>query len=156
MKVLYFAWLRGRVGTGEETIVPPKGVSTVGQLLDWLATRSPGHAEALKDRTLVRVAVNQEFAGPDTPVAGGDEVALFPPMTGGGEAAFLAGSRAACDSTPSGVTRGGGKAAFLVGSRAKRGGGEAAFLVGSRAKRGGGEAAFLVGSRAKRGGGGAP
>jgi molybdopterin converting factor subunit 1 len=83
MKVLYFAWLRSRVGTAEESLTPPDGVATVGQLLDWLAARSPGHADALKDRAVVRVAVNQEFAGPETPISANDEVALFPPMTGG-------------------------------------------------------------------------
>lgn len=83
MKVLYFAWLKTRIGIGEEDLTPPAGVATVDQLLDWLATRSPAHEEALKARKLVRVAVNQEFAGPDTAVAPGDEVALFPPVTGG-------------------------------------------------------------------------
>jgi len=84
MKVLYFAWLRGRVGAGEESLTLPDGIATVGQLLDWLAARSPGHADALRDRAVVRVAVNQEFAGPETPVSANDEIALFPPMTGGG------------------------------------------------------------------------
>lgn len=83
MKVLYFAWLRTRVGRGEEEVSPPAGVDTVAKLLDWLAARSPGHAEALKARELVRVAVNQEFASPDAKVGPGDEVALFPPVTGG-------------------------------------------------------------------------
>lgn len=83
MKVLYFAWLKTRVGLGEEDLTPPAEVTTVAQLLDWLRARSPGHAEALKDTRVVRVAVNQEFATPETAVAAGDEVALFPPVTGG-------------------------------------------------------------------------
>jgi molybdopterin synthase sulfur carrier subunit len=83
MKVLYFAWLRQRVGVGEETVSPPAEITTAGQLLDWLAAKSAGHAEALKNRTLVRIAINQEFAGPDAPVKAGDEIALFPPVTGG-------------------------------------------------------------------------
>ena len=83
MKVLYFAWLRARTGLGEEEVSPPAGVATVAQLIDWLATRSPGHAAALQNRGIVRAAVNQEFAGPDAPVRPGDEVALFPPVTGG-------------------------------------------------------------------------
>jgi molybdopterin converting factor subunit 1 len=87
MKILYFAWLRTRIGVGEETVTPPASVATVAQLLDWLAARSPGHGEALANRALVRVAVNQEFAKPETAVASGDEVALFPPVTGGGEPA---------------------------------------------------------------------
>ncbi|MBL8838140.1 MAG: molybdopterin converting factor subunit 1 [Alphaproteobacteria bacterium] len=83
MKLLYFAWVRTRVGIGEETVDPPASVVDVASLLDWLRTRSPGHAEALKDPKLVRVAVNQEFAKPDRRLAAGDEVAIFPPVTGG-------------------------------------------------------------------------
>jgi molybdopterin synthase sulfur carrier subunit len=83
MKILYFAWLRSRTGIAEEDLAPPADVRTVGDLLAWLRTRSPGHAEALKDLAVVRVAVNQEFARADHPVAAGDEVALFPPVTGG-------------------------------------------------------------------------
>lgn len=83
MRVLYFAWLRARTGIGEEEVTPPAGVATVAQLIDWLATRSPGHAAALENREIVRAAVNQEFATPDMPVKPGDEVALFPPVTGG-------------------------------------------------------------------------
>jgi molybdopterin synthase sulfur carrier subunit len=83
MKLLYFAWLRTRIGTGEETLTPPADVATVGALLAWLQTRGPGYAEALQDLSVVRVAVNQEFAQSDDPVKPGDEVALFPPVTGG-------------------------------------------------------------------------
>jgi molybdopterin synthase sulfur carrier subunit len=83
MKVLWFAWLRTRVGTGEETIALPDGVTDVGGLLDFLAARSPGHAEALKNRNVVRVAVNQTYVKLDHAVTDGDEIAIFPPVTGG-------------------------------------------------------------------------
>lgn len=83
MKILYFAWLRTRVGQAEEEVSPPAGVSDVRGLIDWLKTRSPGHAEALKDIAVVRVAVNQTYVQPDHPVKAGDEVAIFPPVTGG-------------------------------------------------------------------------
>lgn len=83
MKVLYFAWLRTRIGVAEEDVTPPTDIRTVGDLLGWLSRRSAGHAEALKDLAIVRVAVNQEFARADHPVKNGDEVALFPPVTGG-------------------------------------------------------------------------
>ena len=63
MKILYFAWLKGKVGIGEEAVTPPAEVATVGALLDWLATRGPKHAAALANRSIVRVAVNQEYAG---------------------------------------------------------------------------------------------
>jgi sulfur-carrier protein len=83
MRLLYFAWLRTKIGTAEETVEPPATVRTVAALVDWLKTRGPGFAEALKSRKLARVAVNQEYVGFDHPLAPGDEVALFPPMTGG-------------------------------------------------------------------------
>lgn len=83
MKVLYFAWLRQRAGTGEESVSPPPEVRDVGALMRWLAARSPGHASAFTDPAQVRAAVNQEFCGPDHPVKPGDEVAFFPPVTGG-------------------------------------------------------------------------
>lgn len=83
MRVLYFAWLRQRAGVGEEEVSPPAEVSDVGGLMRWLAARSPGHASAFADPAQVRCAVNQEFCGPDHPVSAGDEVAFFPPVTGG-------------------------------------------------------------------------
>jgi molybdopterin synthase sulfur carrier subunit len=83
MKVLYFAWVRTKTGRAEESVTLPAGVETVGQFLDWLKGRGPGFADALKDPKFIRVAVNQEFAGPDVRLGDGDEVALFPPVTGG-------------------------------------------------------------------------
>lgn len=83
MKVLYFAWLRDKTGHAEEEIELPGDVTTVGALVDWLKARSAGHAEAFADTKVVRAAVNQEFADPADPVGPGDEVAFFPPMTGG-------------------------------------------------------------------------
>ncbi len=82
MKILYFAWLRTRVGLGQEQVEPPPEVDTVRGLVDWLKRRGPGHAAALDDLSAVRVAVNQEFAEWDHPAAADDEVALFPPVTG--------------------------------------------------------------------------
>jgi molybdopterin synthase sulfur carrier subunit len=83
MKILYFAWLRQRIGAGEETVDPPAEVRDVAGLVAWLKTRGPGHQEALRDISAIRIAVNQEFAAMDAAVAPGDEIALFPPMTGG-------------------------------------------------------------------------
>lgn len=83
MKVLYFAWLRAKTGTAEEDVSPPAEVKDVGQLVAWLKTRSPGHEQALSDLRLVRVAVNQDYVGLEAPVKAGDEVAFFPPVTGG-------------------------------------------------------------------------
>jgi len=83
VKILYFAWLRQRVGAGEETVELPADVGNVAELLGWLRTRGPKYEEALRDTSAIRIAINQEFAGLDAAVATGDEVALFPPMTGG-------------------------------------------------------------------------
>lgn len=83
MKILYFAWLRQRIGTGEEDVAVPAEVTDVAGLIDWLKTRGDGFQEALADVSAIRIAINQEFATLDSKVEPGDEVALFPPMTGG-------------------------------------------------------------------------
>jgi molybdopterin converting factor subunit 1 len=83
MRVLYFAWVRQKIGLGEEEVSPPAAVRDVAGLMAWLATRSPGHAEAFARAATIRAAVNQDFATPDQPVGPGDEVAFFPPVTGG-------------------------------------------------------------------------
>ena len=83
MKILWFAWLRTRVGAAEEILSPPPDVRDVGSLLAWLKTLSAGHAEALKNLDVVRVAVNQTYVQSDHPVTDSDEVAIFPPVTGG-------------------------------------------------------------------------
>lgn len=83
MRLLYFAWLRARIGTAEEELALPSQVRDVKSLLEWLKTRGPNYAEALKDLSTVRVAVNQDYVGPEHSVRDGDEVAIFPPVTGG-------------------------------------------------------------------------
>jgi len=83
VRILYFAWLRERVGTAEESVQPPEGVTTVGALVAWLSARRPGHAAAFAAGRTVRCAVNQDFADPAAAVRPGDEVAFFTPVTGG-------------------------------------------------------------------------
>ena len=83
MKLLYFAWLKSRIGVAEEEVTPPDEVGTVGELIAWLKARGPNYAEALANDSVVKVAVNQEYARRDQAVRAGDEVALFPPVTGG-------------------------------------------------------------------------
>ena len=83
MHLLDFAWVRQRVGLGEEDIAPPPAVRDVAGLVAFLAARSPGHAAAFADPRQIRCAVNQEFADPTTPVGPEDEIAFFPPVTGG-------------------------------------------------------------------------
>ncbi|HEX5794929.1 MAG TPA: molybdopterin converting factor subunit 1 [Geminicoccaceae bacterium] len=83
MRILYFAWLRTKTGTASEQVSPPAEVTTVGELMQWLAGERPGFAEALAAPGVVRAAVNQDYAAPGDPVRPGDEVAFFPPVTGG-------------------------------------------------------------------------
>jgi sulfur-carrier protein len=83
MKLLYFAWVRSKIGMAAETVSPPESVRDVAGLLDWLKTRGAGYADALTNPAVVRVAVNQRFARPADPVAPGDEIGIFPPVTGG-------------------------------------------------------------------------
>ncbi|MDP6830512.1 MAG: molybdopterin converting factor subunit 1 [Alphaproteobacteria bacterium] len=83
MKLLYFAWLRDRIGLAEETIELPESVTTVGQLATWLAQKSDGHAEAFADPNSVRCAVNMDYARADAAIGPDDEIAFFPPVTGG-------------------------------------------------------------------------
>ena len=83
MKLLYFAWLKTKIGTAQEEVDAPAEVTSVAALLDWLKTRGPGYEDALSDLSAIRVAVNQSYAKPADAVGAEDEVALFPPVTGG-------------------------------------------------------------------------
>lgn len=83
MRVLYFAWVRERVGMAEEDVTPPPEVGDVAALVAWLAGRGPGHAAAFAQPARIRAAIDQEFVAIDAPIAGAREIALFPPVTGG-------------------------------------------------------------------------
>lgn len=83
VELLYFAWVREAIGTGSETVDLPAGLTRVTDLIDWLATRSEGHARALADRGRLRAAVDQVFVALDAPLGHPREVAIFPPVTGG-------------------------------------------------------------------------
>jgi molybdopterin synthase sulfur carrier subunit len=83
MRIVYFAWLRHRVGRAEEELALPEGVTTVRQLGDWLAQRSPGFREAWESAGVVRIAVNHSHVDEDVPLGPDDEIAFFPPVTGG-------------------------------------------------------------------------
>ncbi len=83
MRIVYFAWLRDKAGLAAEEVTPPASVGTVADLVAWIGERGGGPAEALADLSAVRVAVNEEYAGLDRAIAPGDEVAFFPPVTGG-------------------------------------------------------------------------
>ncbi|MEM6354629.1 MAG: molybdopterin converting factor subunit 1 [Pseudomonadota bacterium] len=82
MHVLYFAWMRERVGHATEEI-DPGAARTARELVETLKTRSEGHAAAFEDLRAVRCAVDEEMGDLDMPIAGAREVAFFPPVTGG-------------------------------------------------------------------------
>ena len=81
MNLLYFAWVRQKIGKSEEQLTPP--VSDVAALVAHLKTLGPNYADAFADLSRIRVAVNQRHAGLDAKLAPQDEVAFFPPVTGG-------------------------------------------------------------------------
>ena len=83
MKVKYFAWVRERVGKSEETVEPPPGVKTVGELIAWLAARGETYAHAFETPRVIRAAIDHAHVKPNAAIAGAREIAFFPPMTGG-------------------------------------------------------------------------
>ncbi|MBT4889034.1 MAG: molybdopterin converting factor subunit 1 [Rhodospirillales bacterium] len=83
MKLIYFAWVREKTGISEEDINLPSEVSTVSQLVEWLINRGDNYQSAFADLKVIKVAVNQDYVSFDTSIKDGDEVAFFPPVTGG-------------------------------------------------------------------------
>jgi molybdopterin synthase sulfur carrier subunit len=83
MKLVYFAWVRERVGKAEEEIAPPASVKTVADLMAWLGKRGDEYAHAFEQAKSIRAAIDRSHVRPDTPIAGAREIAFFPPMTGG-------------------------------------------------------------------------
>ena len=83
MKLVYFAWVRERIGLPDETVDLPADVNTVADLLNWLKGRGENYGAALERQDIIRVAINQEHADHSAPLPADGEIALFPPMTGG-------------------------------------------------------------------------
>jgi molybdopterin synthase sulfur carrier subunit len=83
MKILYFAWIRERVGKAEEELDLPSSVQTVGDLVQWLKGRGEEYAHAFENQRVVRAALDRVHVRPEAKLAGAREIALFPPMTGG-------------------------------------------------------------------------
>jgi molybdopterin synthase sulfur carrier subunit len=81
MNVLYFAWVRERIGLPREDVTT--SAATVADLIEELSAREPRYAAAFADTSALRVALDQELADFDAPLSGVREVAFFPPMTGG-------------------------------------------------------------------------
>lgn len=83
MKVLYFAWVRERVGKAEEVVEPPANVRTVSDLMQWLVARGEEYASAFATPRVIRAAIDRTHVKQDAAIAGAREIAFFPPMTGG-------------------------------------------------------------------------
>jgi molybdopterin synthase sulfur carrier subunit len=83
MKLVYFAWVRERVGKAEEEVVPPSEIKTVADLVSWLKGRGEEYAHAFEQAKSIRAAVDRNHVKPDAAIAGAREIAFFPPMTGG-------------------------------------------------------------------------
>jgi molybdopterin synthase sulfur carrier subunit len=83
VKLLYFAWVRQKLGRSEEDLPLPAHVSTVGQLADFLCGRGDGYAAVFSEPQRLRAAVNQAHVNWNASVRDEDEVAFFPPVTGG-------------------------------------------------------------------------
>jgi sulfur-carrier protein len=83
VKLVYFAWVRERVGRPDEKAALPAYVTTVAELLAWQQTRGEDYAHAFANAGIIRVALDKKHAKHDAPIAGATEIAFFPPMTGG-------------------------------------------------------------------------
>ena len=83
MRILYFAWVRERIGKSEESLEPPASAVTVGDLIAWLASRGEEYAHAFEKPRVIRTAIDKVHAGPEAAIRGAKEIAFFPPMTGG-------------------------------------------------------------------------
>jgi sulfur-carrier protein len=83
VKLRYFAWVRERIGKPEEDVDLPPSVRTVGELISWLSHRGEEYAHAFENPKVVRAAINRAHVKADTAIAGAQEIAFFPPMTGG-------------------------------------------------------------------------
>jgi molybdopterin synthase sulfur carrier subunit len=83
VKLVYFAWVRERVGRAQEEAELPDGLATIADLVGWLKSRGEGYAEAFANERVVRAAINHVHVKPDAALSGAREIAFFPPMTGG-------------------------------------------------------------------------
>jgi molybdopterin synthase sulfur carrier subunit len=83
LKLVYFAWVRERIGKTEEEVELPAEIATVTDLVRWLKTRGEEYAYAFENEGIVRAALDHRHVKPDASLGAAREVAFFPPMTGG-------------------------------------------------------------------------
>lgn len=83
MRLLYFAWVREKVGKGAEDVALPPDIATIGELIAWLKTRGPEFANAFARDEVIRAAIDQSHVRHDARIGNAREIAFFPPVTGG-------------------------------------------------------------------------
>ena len=83
MKIVYFAWVRERIGKAEEELGLPAGIATVADQMAWLSGRGEEYAHAFENPKVIRAALDRSHARAETAITGAREIAFFPPMTGG-------------------------------------------------------------------------
>lgn len=83
MKILYFAWVREKVGKSHEKLDLPENIATIADLISWLKTRGPEYEAAFEEQDIIRAAIDQSHATHDSSLAQAKEIAFFPPVTGG-------------------------------------------------------------------------
>jgi len=83
MRLLYFAWIKEKVGRASEDVTVPEHVVTVAELIAWLKSRGPEFANAFEKQDVIRAAIDQNHVRHDTRIGGAREIAFFPPVTGG-------------------------------------------------------------------------
>jgi sulfur-carrier protein len=83
VRLVYFAWVRERIGKAEETVELPASAVTVADVMAWLAGRGPEYAHAFERADVIRAAIDKAHVKPTTAIAGANEIAFFPPVTGG-------------------------------------------------------------------------
>ena len=83
MKLVYFAWVRERIGRADEMVDPPASLVSIADLIAWLKTRGEGYAAAFANEETIRAAIDRTHVKHAAGIAGAREIAFFPPMTGG-------------------------------------------------------------------------
>src|SRR5690606_14875467 len=83
IKLLYFAWVREKVGRSEEQVELPPNIETIADLIAWVKTRGPEYAAAFERSDVIRAAIDQRHARHTERIDEAREIAFFPPVTGG-------------------------------------------------------------------------
>lgn len=83
MKLLYFAWVREKIGKAEEQVTLPENIITINDLINWLIAKGPEYKAAFAEREIIRTALDQTHTNHETRIGEAKELAFFPPVTGG-------------------------------------------------------------------------